>query len=113
MKTDPKIVAITENKNNDVSLWLFIASFIVVSLYLLSEPFFTFIYSLRVEGSKDISYPTFISAEGGDICRTILWVFAITFIAKNNTGLLDKTIELFKTMKSISGKLINTIKGKK
>jgi hypothetical protein len=103
-----------EDKNNFTSRILMIFSFIVSSVYLLSEPIFTLIYSLNTKEFENNNYPVFISEFGSEICSTILIVFAITFIAKNNTGILTTVIDGIKSIQSRSNTLLKTItKGKK
>lgn len=101
------------NENDKTSRILFFASFIVVSFYLLCEPFFTLIYSINSKEYETINYPTFISHEGSSICSTILIVFALTFIAKNNTGILNTLIEGIKAIQSRSNQILKTVVRKK
>ena len=102
-----------EELNNKTSRLAFIASFVLVGVYLLSEPVFIFSYSLiQLKNTKEFNQISIISENGTTLCETILWVFALTFVAKNNTGILDKTIEVIKTIKTISTNALNTIKNK-
>lgn len=97
-----------EDQNNRTSRMLFIWSFVIVSVYLLSEPIFTLTYSLVTAKYDKSNQPIFISEAGKDICTTLLIVFAATFIAKNNTGLLSKLIEGLKVFKSSSTNMLKT-----
>jgi hypothetical protein len=103
-----------EDKNNLTSRMLMIFSFLVSSLYLMSEPIFTLIYALNTKEFDKENHPVFISQFGSEICSTILIVFAITFIAKNNTGILTTVIDGIKSIQSRSNTILKTItKGKK
>ena len=95
--------------NEKTSRILFILSFIVVSLYLLSEPLFLLIYAINTREYITDRYPEFISEYGSNISTTILIVFALTFIAKNNSGILHTVIEGIKSIQSRSNNIIKNI----